>query len=195
MERVTLSYAEYLLKSIMHCVCTAYIQEIGRAGRDGQPAETTMYYNNDDLGRRTTSPEIKAYCLLSSCRRKFLCEHFGTQFISCSPHSCCDNCHQSCCCEFCSMTSSVSSEFLADDSNEFHDCSTEDIIQYALLQYFSAVNTSMQTDSSLDAVLQTGQHIHLLKILQLITSFFSTRNCCMRCTVTLQQNTLKLFIK
>jgi len=54
------------------------------------------------------------------------------------------------------MTSSVSSEFLADDSNEFHDCSTEDIIQSALLQYFSAVNTSMQTDSSLDDVLQTG---------------------------------------
>ena len=85
----------------------AYYQEIGRAGRDGAPAETMLLYGYDDLRMRrtfieeeTTEEEHKrrehrrldaliAYCESAECRRIALLGYFDEQTGPCGN---CDNC-------------------------------------------------------------------------------------------------------
>ena len=73
----------------------AYYQEIGRAGRDGEPAETMLFYGLDDIRMRRvfieeaeTSDDHKrrehkrldsliAYCEAPECRRQMLLRYFG----------------------------------------------------------------------------------------------------------------------
>ncbi|AXS42783.1 DNA helicase RecQ [Breoghania sp. L-A4] len=85
----------------------AYYQEIGRAGRDGMPAETLMLYGLDDIRMRRQFIEndgeddmhklrehkrldaLLAYCEVASCRRDALLTYFDD---SCEPCGNCDNC-------------------------------------------------------------------------------------------------------
>ncbi len=73
----------------------AYYQEIGRAGRDGAPAETMLFYGLDDIRMRRvfieeaeTSDDHKrrehkrldsliSYCEAPECRRQMLLRYFG----------------------------------------------------------------------------------------------------------------------
>ncbi|MEE2689146.1 MAG: DNA helicase RecQ [Pseudomonadota bacterium] len=73
----------------------AYYQEIGRAGRDGAPAETMLFYGLDDIRTRrvfieeaeTTDVQKRrehkrldaliAYCEAPDCRRQMLLRYFG----------------------------------------------------------------------------------------------------------------------
>ncbi len=85
----------------------AYYQEIGRAGRDGRPAEAHMLYGPGDIRTRRmfiddedTSPEHKrrahrrldtliGYCETAQCRRQVLLGYFGEEAQACGN---CDNC-------------------------------------------------------------------------------------------------------
>ncbi|MBE9559040.1 MAG: DNA helicase RecQ [Proteobacteria bacterium] len=85
----------------------AYYQEIGRAGRDGLPAETMMLYGLDDIRMRRTfieqedSPDdrkrrehkrldaLLAYCEAPECRRRMLLHYFGEAAEACGR---CDLC-------------------------------------------------------------------------------------------------------
>jgi ATP-dependent DNA helicase RecQ len=85
----------------------AYYQEIGRAGRDGEPAETLLLYGYEDLRLRRmfieeedTDEEHKrrehrrldaliAYCEASECRRIALLGYFDEKTGPCGN---CDNC-------------------------------------------------------------------------------------------------------
>ena len=84
-----------------------FYQEIGRAGRDGERADTLLFYGLNDLITRRKmiqsgeeSQEYKlrankrldsllAYCESSSCRKKSLLAYFGEDFDKCDM---CDNC-------------------------------------------------------------------------------------------------------
>ncbi len=85
----------------------AYYQEIGRAGRDGGPAEAHMLYGLEDIRMRRqfiededAGPERKrrehkrldallGYCEAPACRRVTLLEYFGEQIAPCGH---CDIC-------------------------------------------------------------------------------------------------------
>ena len=85
----------------------AYYQELGRAGRDGDPSDAAMFYGLDDIRMRRhfiedsdASEERKrvdhrrldalvAYCEASECRRRALLAYFGEASKSCGN---CDIC-------------------------------------------------------------------------------------------------------
>ena len=84
-----------------------FYQEIGRAGRDGDPADTLLFYGLQDLITRRKMIQsgeedkeyklrehkrltaLLAYCESSACRKKALLSYFGEDFEKCSL---CDNC-------------------------------------------------------------------------------------------------------
>ena len=85
----------------------AYYQEIGRAGRDGEPADTMMLYGLDDIRMRRSFIEredggadrkrrehkrldaLLAYCEAPECRRRALLHYFGEEIEACGA---CDVC-------------------------------------------------------------------------------------------------------
>jgi ATP-dependent DNA helicase RecQ len=87
----------------------AYYQEIGRAGRDGEPAEAHMFFglgdvrmrrifiNDEDAGperkRRETQrlDALVGYCEASGCRRQILLGYFGEAAAPCGN---CDTCRK-----------------------------------------------------------------------------------------------------
>jgi ATP-dependent DNA helicase RecQ len=85
----------------------SYFQEIGRAGRDGKPAEAVLIYRSEDIGlrrffaSRADSEErrewdrsrvemMRGYAEHDHCRRVFILSYFGED----APEPCgnCDNC-------------------------------------------------------------------------------------------------------
>jgi ATP-dependent DNA helicase RecQ len=89
-----------------------YYQQIGRAGRDGEPAETILFYEDQQMKvkivmiKKDTSSQIlkdvkiqnvnnmRNLCFHTGCRRKFILEYFKERtpkFFCCNN---CDNCNE-----------------------------------------------------------------------------------------------------
>ena len=97
----------FVLHANIPSTVEAYYQEIGRAGRDGLPAETLMLYGMDDIRLRrlmiddSERPEevkriehqrlnaLLSLCETAGCRRQALLGYFGE---ACDPCGNCDRC-------------------------------------------------------------------------------------------------------
>ncbi|XP_048771265.2 uncharacterized protein LOC125677299 [Ostrea edulis] len=67
-----------------------YVQEVGRAGRDGQAAEAVLYFNNSDLAEKPVEKGMIEFVRLKSCRRQYLSTYFDAPIES--VNNCCDVC-------------------------------------------------------------------------------------------------------
>ena len=80
-----------------------YMQECGRAGRNGQFSDALLYVKRSDL--KKVSKEMKEYCLnKSEFRRALQCSYFDCDRLSVTGCSCCDICARSCACSNCNHT-------------------------------------------------------------------------------------------
>lgn len=76
------------IQRIIHCrpptTMEKYIQEIGRAGRNGQPSEALLYFNNSDISkaRKRLTNAMVEYCKNDSkCLREVLLKYFGFDHV------------------------------------------------------------------------------------------------------------------
>lgn len=72
-----------------------YLQETGRAGRDGQPAEAIVHYNGRDLrsNRPGLSPAMATYCRSTEiCLRSLLLTYLGYTASNDRSSVCCGHC-------------------------------------------------------------------------------------------------------
>ena len=77
-----------------------YFQESGRAGRDGDPAMSRVFFNSYDI--IIIHQVMRNFVTTTSCRRRVILEYFGfTVDGDCGLHSCCENCALRCSCDDC----------------------------------------------------------------------------------------------
>ncbi|CAG2187190.1 recQ [Mytilus edulis] len=82
-----------------------FVQEIGRAGRDGRPARSILFYCKRDISNNV--PEIKndivQYCNDDTCLRSCMLSQFGFEKGDMIDHECCMYCKESCKCIECEI--------------------------------------------------------------------------------------------
>ena len=78
--------------SVKICLISAYVHEIGRGGRDGKAAMAIIHFNNSDIAPNVIglSDAMRQYCQITTCRREFLCLHFGFETEIDQSHECCE---------------------------------------------------------------------------------------------------------
>ncbi|VDI41671.1 Hypothetical predicted protein [Mytilus galloprovincialis] len=135
-----------------------YIQEIGRAGRDGNPAIAKLFFNKMDISSaaKGMTDGMRNYCQSKECRRDYICTHFG--FNNCfdkEKHDCCDICELKCTCDSCfaQLTENIEEHPVCETKKVTVKRKTVTEINQLLCEYFEAENTSVEMPS---ASLYTG---------------------------------------
>lgn len=125
------------------------MQEVGRGGRDGNQCLATLFFHSSDIGANVKhiKDEVKQYCMLTTCRRNFLCKHFASQTSDLLSHNCCDICESSCECDNCIITTANKIEESAKKQTVSNQSSSNQAVKLAaemLSSYFDAENSSLE---------------------------------------------------
>lgn len=135
---INYNYESHIFSKQCSVCFAAYLQEVGRAGRDGYPASAVAYFNKQDLVH--VEPTMKDFIRSKECRWKFLCRHFAVPFDNRAQneHDCCDICERMCKCNTCCLTESPLTD-ITKHSNENVRLSMFPV-DSLLAQYFDAEN-------------------------------------------------------
>lgn len=164
------------------------MQQVGRAGRDGSKASATLHYNASDIGTHKSylSDDVRNYCKLTTCRRRFLVEYFGGDHEEMVPaHNCCDNCSNDCACFDClgnrdlfdgSDIELLQAESLIESSPKISAIATN-----VLQQYFDTENQQYAQDYMIPEMItglsqqfatQLAKYVDSYKSLDTLTCYF-----------------------
>ena len=151
-------------------IFTAYIQEIGRCGRDGKSSRATLFYNNTDIASTSIHLQEKMRDFVkntSVCRRKYIMEYFGFPHdVTNNCHTCCDICLRACTCEQCIQPSSSLEN--TENCLEKFDEKKRQIAYKLLVQYFDAENNAQGQPSS---HLKTGLSPSLATSISMVSEY------------------------
>ena len=96
-----------------------------------------------DIAKNTeVKSEVREYCLLSSCRRQYLCDRFGSSNETISNHHCCDFCENKCFCDECLLTASEDNE-QEKEKDHTKSPSKNEHVMLVLSAYFCAENEEL----------------------------------------------------
>ncbi|XP_062573615.1 uncharacterized protein LOC134235496 [Saccostrea cucullata] len=125
-----------------------YLQEIGRGGRDGAQCIATLFYNASDIGSnvKNMKEEVKQFCALKTCRRKFLTDHFGFSYEqNMTPHTCCDVCELKCQCDNCivAIADKIENDVAMESQASSRKTKNSTLLVEVLRAYFDAENSQL----------------------------------------------------
>ncbi len=134
-----------------------YLQEVGRAGRDGLASTATMYWCPADIAGNIPhmTDAMRDYVKSTSCRRKWLANHFNDpEPENVVPrHMCCDVCAQECECGCEKSQESPEDNEEGNDDNTTIDQSTANMINILINQYFHIENSQLQSPFAMSTTL------------------------------------------
>ncbi|XP_052079201.1 uncharacterized protein LOC127717558 [Mytilus californianus] len=161
-----------------------YLQEVGRAGRDGIFSTATLYYNKYDIGKNMpVDQEVRDFVMTTDCRWENLCKYFGSEFArKVDGHDCCDNCEKHCDCLLCyePLLETDMTEELPKKSKKMKlETDNKEVLRSLLFQYFKAEseitempNNIPSTGLSLDLIEKICSSRERLETVQQILELF-----------------------
>lgn len=105
-----------------------FVQQLGRAGRLGQPSVSVTYYNANDIAVNVPNmtTDMQKFCTTAECLRLTMLSVFGYEqptekLDGCK---CCINCSIECQCDTCTETASDNFEVIHSDTGIVTECGT-----------------------------------------------------------------------
>lgn len=141
-------FSAFVSKLVKISFFAAYIQEIGRAGRDGEDAIATLWFNKSDIGKDKTHlmDDMRKFCMINSCRRDFILKYFGFELeeVIDPLHNCCDNCAVQCSCDTCTVVNTTVSPPHVEETILIDD-NLNSAAKEALMFYFGTENDKINS--------------------------------------------------